>query len=231
MQLGAAVALASINRADADTARIREVMLKIYDSQEKIQRMQVLRAMQHLYDPGTLPFFLTTAKAPEEELPDIRVIAANAYALLANKAEAAPLQGADRQRQAAPTRPRSSSRTTRCWPLPQSATWTIACWTKKLDDKDENVARKATYMLGATRARQTRAAIAALVKKLDDARELVRGDVLSALDFAAVKGSPEAVQKIEKIRKAEEGRAIWNHVKERALSTQARLAVAQVASG
>ena len=62
------------------------------------------------------------------------------------------------------------------------------------------------------------------IKKIDDPRELVRGDALSAIDFAAVNGSPEAVKKIEQVRKAEEGRAIWNHVKERALSTQARLA-------
>jgi hypothetical protein len=52
---------------------------------------------------------------------------------------------------------------------------------------------------------------------------MVRGDVLSALDFAATKGSPAAVKKIEEIRKQEEGRAIWNHIKDRALATQAKL--------
>ena len=89
VQLGAAVALAQINRADSDSERIRNVVIKVYDSQEKIQRMQALRAMQHLYDPGAQPFFLKVAKTPEEELPDLRVIALNAYAMLANKAEAA----------------------------------------------------------------------------------------------------------------------------------------------
>ena len=38
-----------------------------------------------------------------------------------------------------------------------------------------------------------------------------------------IDGSPEAIQKIEAIRRAEEGRAIWNHVKDRALATQAKL--------
>jgi HEAT repeat protein len=220
--LGAAVALASINRADADTGRIRETLLKTYAAQEKIQRMQVLRALQHLYDPGTLPFFLSTAKAPEEELPDIRVIAANAYALLANKAEAAALKALIASDKS-PYQATFESQNKALLAAAEACDVAIACWGKKLDDKDENVARKATYMLGRL-GRGNAEAIAALVKKLDDPRELVRGDVLSALDFAAVKGSPEAVQKIESIRKAEEGRAIWNHVKERALGTQARLA-------
>jgi HEAT repeat protein len=222
VQLGASVALASINRADADTGRIRDTLLKTYQSQEKIQRMQVLRALQHLYDPGTLPFFLATAKAPEEELPDIRVIAANAYALLANKAEAAALKSliaADNS----PYKATFESQNKALLATAEACDVAVACWAKQLDSKDENVARKATYMLGRL-GRGNAEAITALVKKLDDPREVVRGDVLSALDYAAVKGSPEAVAKIEQIRKAEEGRAIWNHVKERALGTQARLA-------
>lgn len=222
VQLGAAVALANINRSDADTGRIREAMLKAYNSQEKMQRMQVLRAIQHLYDGGTLPFFLATAKAPEEELPDIRVIAANAYALLANKSEAAALKALI----AADTTPYKANFEKDNKALIAAAEECdvdLACWTKKLSDKDENVARKATYMLGRL-GRGNPAAISALVKALDDSREFVRGDALSALDFAAIKGSPEAVAKIDQIRKAEEGRAVWNHVKERALSTQARLA-------
>ena len=44
-------------------------------------------------------------------------------------------------------------------------------------------------------------------------------------DLAISIAGPNATQAdIEVIRKAEEGRAIWNHVKERALATQARLA-------
>lgn len=222
VQLGAAVALASINRSEADTARIRETLLKTYKSQEKIQRMQVLRALQHLYDPGTLPFFLATAKAPEDELPDIRVIAANAYALLANKSEAAALKAmiaADKS----PYKETFESQNKALLAAAAECDESIACWTKKLDDKDENVARKATYMLGRL-GRGKPEAIKALVKALDDAREFVRGDALSAIDFIAVNGSKEAVAKIEEIRKAEEGRAVWNHVKDRALATQARLA-------
>ena len=99
----------------------------------------------------------------------------------------------------------------------------LSCWSGKLDDKDENVARKAAYMLGRL-GRGQNDAITALVSKLDHPKEMVRGDVLSALDYAAISGSPEGVAKIDKIREQEEGRAIWNHVKDRALQTQAKLA-------
>lgn len=222
VQLGAAVALAQINRTDAETPKIREVLIKTYEGQEKVQRMQVLRAMQHLYDPGLQPFLLGIAKAPEEELPDIRVIALNAFAMLANKAEAAQAKAFI----AGDKSPYKGTFESQNGALLKAATEcdeTVACWTKKLDDKDENVARKATYML-ARIGRGKPEVIAALVSKLDHPRELVRGDVLSALDYAAVKGSPEAVAKISAIKKAEEGRGSWAHIKERALATQAKLA-------
>ncbi|MDB4975497.1 MAG: repeat protein [Myxococcaceae bacterium] len=222
VQLGAAVALASINRSDADTPKIRDVMIKTYEAQEKTQRMQVLRAMQHLYDPGLQPFFMTVAKTPEEELPDIRVIALNAYAMLANKAEAAQASSfiaADKS----PYKGTFESQNNVLLKVASECDVDVACWTKKLDDKDENVVRKATYML-ARIGRGKPAVISALVGKLDHPKEMVRGDVLSALDYVAVQGAPEAVAKIEKIRKAEEGRGSWNHIKERALATQAKLA-------
>jgi HEAT repeat protein len=222
VQLGAAVALAQINRADGDSDRIRNVVVKVYDSQEKIQRMQALRAMQHLYDPGAQAFFLKVAKAPEDELPDLRVIALNAYAMLANKAEAAQakaLIAAD----GSPYKATFEQQNNALLAVAEVCDQDLACWIKKLDDKDENVARKAAYML-ARLGRGQPEALAALVSKIDHPKEMVRGDVLSALDFVAVKGSAEGVAKIEQLRKAEEGRASWNHVKERALATQAKLA-------
>jgi HEAT repeat protein len=222
VQLGAAVALAQINRTEAETPKIREVLLNTYKSQEKIQRMQVLRAIQHMYDPGLQPFLLATAKAPEEELPDIRVIALNAFAMLANKAEAAQakaLIASDKT----PFKGTFESQNNALLAAATECDEALPCWVKKLDDKDENIARKAAYML-ARLGRNNPIAINALTAKIDHPKELVRGDVLSALDYAATKGSPEAVDKIEKLRKAEEGRASWNHIKERAIATQAKLA-------
>jgi len=222
VQLGAAVALAQINRSDAETPKIREVIVKIYDGQEKVQRMQILRAMQHLYDPGLQPFLLTVAKAPEEELPDIRVIALNAYAMLANKAEAATAKAfiaSDKS----PYKGTFESQNAALLKAAAECDEAVDCWTKKLDDKDENVARKAAYMLARV-GRNKPDVIKALVSKLDHPKELVRGDVLSALDYVAVAGSPEAVAKIDALRKAEEGRGSWAHIKDRALATQAKLA-------
>ncbi|MEY4512957.1 MAG: hypothetical protein RLZZ450_5079 [Pseudomonadota bacterium] len=222
VQLGAAVALAQINRTDAETPKVREVIVKIYEGQEKVQRMQILRAMQHLYDPGLQPFLLGVAEAPEEELPDIRVIALNAYAMLANKAESATAKAfiaGDKS----PYKGTFESQNAALLKVGAECDEVVQCWTKKLDDKDENVVRKAAYMLARV-GRNKPDVIKALVSKLDHPKELVRGDVLSALDYVAVTGSPEAVAKIEALRKAEEGRGSWSHIKDRALATQAKLA-------
>lgn len=222
VQLAAAVALAQLNRADGETEKIRNVLIETFKSQEKMQKMQVLRAMQHMYDPGLQPFLLSVAKAPEEELPDIRVIALNAYALLANKAEAALASAAI----AADKSPYKGTFENQNKALLGAATECdeqTDCWVAKLDAKEDDIVRKSAYML-ARLGRGKQPLIDALVKKLDHPKELVRGDVLSALDYMAVGGSPAAVAKIEQIRKAEEGRAIWNHVKERAIATQAKLA-------
>jgi HEAT repeat protein len=222
LALGAAAALASIQRKDADTPRIREALIKTYQAQEKISRMQLLRAMQHLYDPGLQSFLLGVAKAPEEELPDIRVIALNAYSMLANKAEAVEAQkliaGDD-----SPYKANFEQQNKALLEAAVACDQDIACWTKKLDDKDVNVARKAAYML-ARLGRGKPEVIATLTSKIDEPREEVRGDVLYALDFVAVNGAPEAVTKIAELEKVEKGRAIWSHVGDLAMTTAAHLA-------
>lgn len=222
VQLAAAVALASINRSAGDTKKVRDAMLAVYEAQPKIQKMQVLRAMQHMYDEGTLPFLLKVAKTPEQELPDIPIIAMNAYALLADKPEASRAQAAI-EADKGPFKPTFKKQNDSLLTVAQACDKDLNCWKGKLDDGDEGVARKAAYMLGRLGRGQDQA-ITALVNKLDHPKEMVRGDVLSALDYAAVKGSPDAVAKIDAIREQEEGRAIWNHVKDRALQTQAKLA-------
>jgi hypothetical protein len=212
----------SINRADNDTARIRDVIIKTYNAQEKMQRMQLLRAIQHLFDPGAQDFLMTVAKTPEEELPDIRVIALNAYSMLANKAEAQAAQ----KFIAADSTPYKANFEQQNKALLEAAIecdTDQACWTKKLSDKDVNVARKAAYMLART-GRGKPDVITTLVGKLDDPREELRGDALYALDFVAVNGSPEGVKKIEDLEKVEKGRAVWAHIEELAQPTAARLA-------
>lgn len=220
--LAGAVALVSINRANEDTPRIREAITKTYAAQDKIQRMQLLRALQHLFDAGAQPFLLTVAKTPEDELPDIRVIALNAYSMLANKAEAAQAESFI----AGDSSPYKGTFTQQNKALLAAASecdQKLDCWIGKLGDKDVNVARKAAYML-ARLGRDNPQVVSALTAKLDDPREELRGDALYALDFVATKGSPEAVKKIEQLEKLEKGRAIWSHIEELALTTQARLA-------
>jgi HEAT repeat protein len=184
--------------------------------------MQILRAIQHLFDKGAQDFLLTVAKTPEDELPDIRVIALNAFAMLANKAEAAQAQ----KLIDSDSSPYKATFETQNKPLLTAAAECdeqLECWTKKLDAKDTAVARKAAYML-ARLGRGNPQVITKLVSKLDDPREEVRGDVLYALDFVGVKGAPEAVKKIEELEKIEKGRAIWSHIEDLAQTTAARLA-------
>lgn len=220
-RIGAVIALVSINRQDADTAPIREALIRVYNSSEKMRRMQLLVAMQHLMDPGLLPFFLEQARQPEDELPDIRVLALKAYAFLADASEVA---GAQRVIDAEPEDgfKRVFQENTPALQAATACNNNVDCWIRKLDDSNERVARKAAYML-ARYGRGNPAVIRALVNKLNHREEEVRGDLLYALDFVATAGSPEAVAKIEELREAEEGRAIWNHIKELALAVQARL--------
>ena len=219
--LGAVVAIAQINRTDADTAKIRQAMNAVYQAQPKPQRMQVLRAVQHMYDGGSQGWLLGIAKKRDEELPDIQIIAMNSYALLANKAEAAKAQAAINA-DSGPYKVTFEKQNNALIAAANECDEDLSCWAKKLAGKDEEVARKAAYMLGRL-GRGNATAIDALVGQLDHKKEMVRGDVLSALDFAAVNGSKSGADKIDEIKKKEEGRAIWNHIKPRALATQSKL--------
>lgn len=236
-RLAASVALPRINRTDADTARVREALLRVYEASDKMSRMQLLRAMQHLNDPGVLPFLLATARAPEEALPDIRVIALNAYAMLANKQEAVaaraiiaeePEDGFKRtfidQNEAALAAADECDVNVQCWlgklaarPAPgvrQTAAQTAAAAI---------VSRKAAYMIARLAPRGDATALRALIAQIDHPEDTVRNDVFYAIDWLSPSGNAAAIAKINDLRSVEEGRAIWNRVKTIAMMTQARL--------
>lgn len=225
-RLSGAIGLVRINRAEEDTTRIRDALKVVYEKADKPIRAQLLVAMQHVVDPDLMPFLLEQAKAPEDELPDIRIIAFRAYAFLANKAEAA----AARAVIAAEPSPEDGGfkpaleESAPALAAAEECDQDVACWTRKLGDANPVMVRKAAYML-ARYGRGNAEAITSLVQKLDHSNEEVRGDVLYALDHIAVRGSAAAVEKIEKMRQTEEGRAIWNHIKQLAIPTQARLRV------
>lgn len=224
-RLGGAIGLARIHRREADTARVRAAIRSVYDKADKQTRMQVLRAMQHLMDPALQPFLLEVAKTPEEELPDIRVIALNAFAMSANAAEATQ---ADAVISAEPGPDDGGFKTlfteqnAKALALAHACNENLTCYIAKLGDRDAAVAQKAAYMV-ARFGRGNAAAITALIAQIGHNDAKVRGDVLYALDHVADAGSPEAVARIELLQRTEEGRAIWNQVKTLALATAARL--------
>jgi hypothetical protein len=238
-RLGGAIGLARIHRADADSERIRVAIRAVYDKADKQTRMQVLRAMQHLMDPGIQPFLLDTAKAPESELPDIRVIALNAFSMFANGAEAAQAQaliaaepgadpggaepaGDDEEAPPAGLKELFTTQNAKALTVAVECNEDLACYIRKLADRDAMVARKAAYMI-ARYGRGNAGAITALIAKLDTNDATVRGDVLYALDQIADAGSQPAVERIEALQRVEEGRASWNQIKTLALATAGRL--------
>lgn len=223
--MGAAIALVSINRSDEDTARIRAALLAVFNRVELPSQMQLLVGMQHFMDPGLLPFFLEKARRPrsaDEEIPDQRILAYRAYAYLANGTEAAQLRTLQGGEPEGITRDAWSDFDP-VLAAAEQCNEDLACWQTKLSDSNAAVVRKAAYMV-ARYGRGNAGAVAALVAQIGHSDEEVRGEVLYALDYAAVRGSPEAVARIDQLAEQEEGRAIWSHVESLARAIQARLA-------
>ncbi len=229
--VAAALALVSINREAGDTQRIREALITVYNRLSPqmrpghASRAQVLVAMQHFQDPDLLPFLTARAQRsarPQEDDMDIRVLAFRGAILLANAAEAAPLQAV------LTGEPEGDSRDVfseyeALFPVITECNTDLSCWITKLGDGNPLVARKACYMV-ARLGRGNADAVSALVGQIGHTDEETRGEVLYALDFAATGGSAEAVTRIDALREQEQGRAIWQHIESLALAIQARLA-------
>lgn len=232
-----AVMLVQLNTNPAQQQRVRSALVQVHDSlsatdfAELAMRAQLVAAMQHTFDPGYLEVFLGSMR--ERKLhPDIRLTANSAYALLANKAEAANL------RQAIAAEPSSlgdsgsddeaggyRERFQEAEPALAAAdacNEDVACYIGKLGDSNALVVRKAIYMIGRG-GRGNAQAITALVGKLGHTDPQVRLDALYALDKVASAGSAEAVERIGQLRQAEEGTAIWRQVGGEAIRVQGRL--------
>ncbi|GAB4211151.1 MAG: hypothetical protein OHK0013_32570 [Sandaracinaceae bacterium] len=229
--VAAALALVSINREASDTARIREALITVYNRLSPqirpghASRPQILVAMQHFQDPELLPFLIARAQRParsQDDDPNIRILAFRGAILLANGTEIAQLQ------QIYQREPEGDSRDgfgeyEPLFAVTAECNADLGCWTRKLTDSNTLVVRKATYMV-ARYGRGNADAVSALVAQIGHPDEETRGEVLYALDFAATGGSPEAVARIDELRRQEEGRAIWQHTESLALAIQARLA-------
>ena len=221
--LGAALALVSLVRQPGDTPVIVEALTRVYNGAEWEQRPQLLVAMRHLYAPELLPFLLTAAKGKgkgdDPRSAPARMYAFQSYAMLANKSEMAAIKPifdkdallTEQLRDHVPL-----------FAVSNECDASVACWTGKLKDNDKIVLRKAASML-ARYGRGDDKAIHALVQQFSHRDLEVRNEALSAVDSMAVKGSQEAIDKIDELQAAEGGRSIWNNFKREALPTRSRL--------
>jgi HEAT repeat protein len=234
-RLTGAVMLVQLNLDPSQEQKARETIVRVHDSlsktdfQELAMRAQLVAAMQHTFNPGYMDVFLGAVRDRDLH-PDIRLTANTAFALLANKAEAARLRQAIAQEPSSLSESDDESggyreRFQEAEPALAAADacdMDVACWVGKLADSNALVVRKAVFMLGRL-GRGNEQAITALIGKLDHRDAQVRLDALYALDTIANAGSQAAVDRIAELRHAEEGTAIWRQVGTEAVRVQGRL--------
>jgi hypothetical protein len=219
--MGAGLALVSIVRAPEDTPKIVEALTRVYGAVDMSQKPQMLVAMRHLYAPELMPFLLKTAQTKTKEYGGdaARLYAFQGYAMLANKTEMAavkPLYDKDDLLKA------QLADHAALFGVAAACDSNVECWTGKLKDNDKLVLRKAASMLSRY-GRGNDKAIHALVQLFSHRDLEVRNEALGAVDAIAVKGSKEAVDKIDELETVEGGRSIWNNFKREALPTRSRL--------
>ena len=227
-KLNAAIALVRLDVAPGERERVRSTLKQVYQGLPKgyqgvRMRGQLLAAMAHTYDPELMPFVLDQLNDKKAN-PELRLIAAQNYALLANKADAAKLAGAiasEKPSEAGGYREKFAEHRP-MMELAEECDTAVACWIEKVTSADPTVARKSAYMLGRYGA-GNEDAIAALVGQLGSEDIGVRLASLMALDQIAEDGAPEAVLKIDELRKREEGQSVWTMFRVEALPIQARL--------
>ena len=227
-KLNAAIALVRLRVPPAQSERVRSTLKQAYGSLPKgytgvRMRGQLLAAMAHTYDAELMPFILEQLNDKKAN-PEVRLIAAQNYALLANKSDAAKLAAAiasERPSEAGGYREKFAEHRP-LMTLAEECDTAVACWVGKVGAADPNTARKAAYMLGRYGVGSSEA-IAALVGQLGSEDLGVRLASLMALDQIAEDGAPDAVVKIDELRIREEGQSVWTVFRVEALPVQARL--------
>ncbi len=227
-KLNAAIALVRLKVPGAQRERVRSMLKQVYGSLPKgydgvRMQGQLLAAMAHTYDAELMPFILEQLNNKKAN-PEVRLIAAQNYALLANKADAAKLAAAianEQPSEAGGYREKFAEHKP-LMTLAEECDTAVACWVGKIGSADPNVARKAAYMLGRYGLGSSEA-IAALVGQLGSEDLGVRLGSLMALDKIAEDGAPDAVLKIDELRSREEGQSVWTMFRVQALPIQARL--------
>ena len=227
-KLNAAIALVRVDVPEGQKDRVRSTLKKVFGELPKgyqgVQmRGQLLAAIAHMYDAEMMPFIYAQV-VDKRANPDVRLIAVQNYALLANKAEAAQLAQAiarEKPSEAGGYREKFEERNP-LLDLAKECDTNIDCWVSKASSADAEKARKGAYMLGRY-ARGKTQAIDALVSQLGNDDLGVRLSALMALDQIAVKGSTGAVTKVDELRTREEGQSVWTRFRGEALPIQARL--------
>jgi HEAT repeat protein len=227
-KLNAAIALVRVDVPEAQKDRVRATLKKVYGDlprgyQGVAMRAQLIAVIAHMYDAEMMPFIYAQV-VDKKANPDVRLIAVQNYALLANKAEAANLAQAianEKPSEAGGYREKFEERNP-LLDLANECDTNVDCWVSKASSADADKARKGAYMLGRY-AKGNDKAIDALVGQLGNEDLGVRLAALMALDKIAVEGSPGAVAKIDELRTREEGQSVWTRFRREALPIQARL--------
>jgi len=227
-KLNAAIALVRIDVPPGQQDRVRSTLQKVYADLPKglegvTLRGQLIAAIAHLYDAQMMPFIYEQV-VDKKANPEVRLVAVQNYALLANKEEAAKLLQAiskEKRSEAGGYREKFEEHKPQL-DLAKECDTSVDCWISKARSMDANTARKGAYMLGRY-GRGNDKAIDALISQLGNEDLGVRLAALMALDRIAVKGSPAAVAKIDELRAREEGQSVWARFRGEALPIQARL--------
>ncbi|MDH5674526.1 MAG: hypothetical protein OEZ06_20535 [Myxococcales bacterium] len=216
----AALAMTSINRTPEDTAKVVEVMKEVYEKSDKQARPQLLVAFRHLYSDDVMEFLHEVAKTTETELPPVQMYGFVSYALLADKAESKNLPPILEKEELIKPQIKDYEVVIK---VAEECDRNVKCWVGKLKDKDKIILRKASSMLARIGGGESDAAIKGLLELLEHGDLEVRNEALSAIDHLAVKGSKDAVAKIDELQAKEEGRSIWTNFSREALPTRSRL--------
>lgn len=233
VRMNAAIALARINATGADEKKQRETLLNIYsklgtDVSSIMMKGQLLAIFQHTLDPTFLPLFLDEVKNTKQELPVLRIGANSAYAFLANKQESEALRAviAAEKSNVDGGNKKELEAALPVLDAAKECDENIACWKGKLSDKNALVRRKAAYMLGRL-VENDQGVISALVEVLGDSDISVRNAALFALDRVALKGSPEAIAKIDELLQKEQGTVMGKQFATEAVGIAGRLKARQ----
>jgi HEAT repeat protein len=210
-KLNAAIALVRVDVPAAQKDRVRSTLKKAYGELPKgfegiAMRGQLLAAIAHTYEAEMMPFVYDQV-VDKKANPELRLIAVQNYALLANKAEASNLSNAianEKPSEAGGYREKFEERKP-LLDLANECDTSVDCWISKAGSADANKARKGAYMLGRYASGNAKA-IDALVGQLGSEDLGVRLSALMAIDQIAVNGSPAAVAKIDELRTRERSR-------------------------